>query len=250
MKKTSLLMVALVMLATPAFAGGGEAPPEQHWPHKGAFGTYDRAALQRGFQVYKEVCSACHAVKYLAYRDFEMLGYSPEQVKSLAAEYTVIDGPNDEGDMFERPGRPADRYKGPFANDKAARAANGGALPPDLSMVVKARPHGEDYLFALLTGYEEAPSDVAMMPGLSYNRYFSGHQIAMAPPLSEGQVTYADGTASSLEQQARDVVQFMAWASDPYQDERKRMGAKVVLFLLVFAGIMYAAKRKIWADVH
>lgn len=249
-KSLSLLIVAGVMsYATVGFAAEGVAPPKMQWPHKGVFGTYDKAAVQRGLQVYKEVCSACHALKYVAYRNLEEIGYTPEQVKSFAAEYTVMDGPNDDGEMFERPARPSDRFRSPFANDKAARAANGGALPPDMSLMIKSRPHGEDYLYALLTGYEDPPSDVTLMPGMSWNKYFPGHQIAMAKPLSEGQVTYSDGTSASLEQASRDVTQFLAWASEPYQDQRKQMGWKVVIFLIVFAGIMAAAKRKVWSNL-
>lgn len=245
-----MLFVAACLMAGPAFASDGPEIPQQMWHHKGVFGTWDKAAVQRGYQVYKEVCSACHAMKFMSYRNLQALGYSPEQVKTVAAEVTVMDGPNDDGDMFERPGLPSDRFKSPFANEKAARAANNGALPPDLSLITKARHQGEDYVFALLTGYGEAPDDVTMNPGMNYNKYFPGHQIAMAPPLSEGQVSYTDGTANTLEQQARDVAQFLAWAAEPHMEHRKGMGIKVMLFMLVFCGIMLAAKRKIWADVH
>lgn len=247
-KSLSLLVVAGVMsLVTTGFASEGATPPEMHWPHKGLFGSYDKAAVQRGLQGYKEVCSSCHSLKYLSYRNLEEIGYTPEQVKGFASEYTVMDGPNDDGEMFERPARPSDHFKSPFANDKAARAANGGALPPDLSLLVKARAHGEDYVYALLTGYEEPPSDVQLMAGMNWNKYFPGHQIAMPKPLSDGQVTYSDGTSASLQQEAKDVVQFLAWASEPYQDQRKQMGWKVVIFLIVFAGIMRSAKQKVWS---
>jgi ubiquinol-cytochrome c reductase cytochrome c1 subunit len=244
--------------AAPAAAPAGDkaacaethAPPHGHWPHQGAFGTYDKAALQRGFQVYKEVCSSCHAMKFLSYRDLTALGYSPEQVKALAAQATVADGPNDEGEMFERPARPSDRFKSPFPNDKAARFANNGALPPDLSLIVKARHHGEDYIHALLTGYATPSGCAEMMPGMNWNTYFPSHQIAMPPPLAEGGVSFADGTGATVEQQARDVVQFLAWASEPHMESRKAMGFKVLFFMLVFAGVMRAAKRRIWADVR
>jgi ubiquinol-cytochrome c reductase cytochrome c1 subunit len=238
-----------IVLSTSAYSAESIAPPEQQWPHKGITGTYDRDALQRGFQVYKEVCSACHAMKYLSYRNLEDLGYSPEQVKAIASEYTITDGPNDDGEMFERPARPSDRFRSPFANDKAARAANGGALPVDLSLIVKSRPHGEDYIFALLTGYETPPAGTEMMSGMHWNKYFPGHQIAMAQPLTDGQVTYSDGSAASLEQAARDLTQFLAWASEPHMEQRKFTGMKALLFMLVFCGIMYAVKRKVWRDV-
>lgn len=252
MKKILTLAVAAssLLLSFAASAADGIAPPRQNWPHKGIAGTYDKAALQRGFQVYKEVCAACHAMKYLSYRDLAGLGYNEDEIKAIAAEYTVTDGPNDDGEMFERTARPSDRFKAPFANDKAARAANNGALPPDLSLVVKARAHGEDYIHALLTGYGNPPAGEEVLPGMSWNKYFPGHQIAMAQPLSDDQVSFADGTPGSLDQQARDVAQFLAWAAEPHMEARKQMGLKVLLFLFVFAGIMFAAKRKIWADVH
>lgn len=225
------------------------APPQQLWPHKGVFGVYDMASVQRGFQVYREVCSSCHSMKYLAYRDLGALGYTPEQVKAVAAAVTVSDGPNDEGQMFERPGRPSDSFKSPFPNDKAARFANNGALPPDMSLLVKAREHGEDYIAALLNGYTEAPSCVSMNPGMNWNKYFPTHQIAMPKPLSDGQVQFADGTPSNTQQEARDVAQFLAWVSEPHLNQRKEMGLKVLLFMLVFAGIMAAAKCRVWEGV-
>ena len=160
------------------------------------------------------------------------------------------DGPGDDGEMFDRPARPSDRFVAPFKNDQAARASNNGALPPDLSLIVKARHYNENYIFGLLTGYEAAPADVQMNEGMYYNKYFAGHQIAMAPPLSEGQVSYADGTAASVEQMAADVTQFLAYASEPHLEARKGMGIKVVLFLLVFSGILFGMKRRLWANVH
>jgi ubiquinol-cytochrome c reductase cytochrome c1 subunit len=250
MKKTILFSALLLTLSSQAFAAEETALVKQHWPHKGIFGTYDKAAVQRGFQVYKEVCSACHSLKFLSYRNLGDLGYTPDQVKAVAAQYTVTDGPNDDGEMFDRPALPSDRFKSPFKNDKAARAANNGALPPDMSLLVKAREGGEDYIFGVLTGFEDAPAGVEMQPGMSYNKTFPGHQIAMAKPLSDGQVSYTDGTTASLEQEARDVTQFLAWASEPHLEQRKQMGVKVILFLLAFAGIMYAAKRKIWSKLH
>ncbi len=214
------------------------------------FGTFDKSALQRGFQVYKEVCASCHSMNLLSYRHLEALGYTPGQVKAIAAEYMITDGPGDDGMMFERAGRPADRFKAPFANDQAARAANGGALPPDFSLIVKARAGGEDYLHALLTGYEAPPAGFEMNEGMHYNKYFPGHQIAMAAPLIDGQVAYADGTEASVDQMASDVSQFLAWASEPHLEERKQMGFKVLLFMAVFAGLLFALKRKVWAGAH
>lgn len=247
------LMTCTLTFSVPAqAAGNGVVPPDQDWPHEGIFGTYDRSALQRGFQVYKEVCSACHSMKQLSYRNLTEIGFTEEEVKAIAAQYFVTDGPNDDGEMFERPAVPADQFKSPFPNKKAARAANGGAYPADLSLIAKARAGGEDYIYALLTGYEEPPADKAdtLLPGTYWNRYFPGHQISMAPPLMDGMVSYADGTSNSLHQQARDVAQFLAWASEPHMEVRKQMGIKVILFLIVFSGVMYAVKRKVWANRH
>lgn len=250
MKKSLPFLALLLALSSPSFAAEDLNLPRQYWPHKSIFGTYDKAAVQRGLQVYKETCSSCHSLKFVSYRNLADIGYTPEEVKAFAAQYTVTDGPNDDGDMFERAALPSDHFKSSFKNDKAARAANNGALPPDMSLLVKARKGGEDYIFGILTGFVDAPTDVQMQPGLSYNKYFPGNQIAMAKPLSDNQVTYTDGTNATLEQEARDVSQFLAWASEPHQDQRKRMGLKVILFLLAFAGIMYAVKRKIWLKLH
>src|SRR5689334_25224431 len=225
-------------------------PPHQQWPFEGVFGTFDTAASQRGFQVYKEVCSACHAVKHLAFRNLEEIGYTEDQVKGIAAQYQVTDGPNDEGQMFQRPARPSDPIPGPFPNDQAARAANNGALPPDLSMIVKAREGGPDYVFAILTGYKDAPPGFNLLSGMNYNEYFPGHQIAMPPPLSDNAVTFADGTSATVPQMAHDVVTFLTWSAEPNLEPRHRTGFKVMLFLIIMAGIFYAAKRKIWATAH
>ena len=226
-------------------------PPHQQWSFEGVFGTYDRAELQRGFQVYKEVCSVCHPVKHLYYRDLEELGYSEDQVKGIAAQAQVTDGPNDQGEMFQRPARPSDPIPGPFPNDQAARAANNGALPPDLSLITKAREGGPDYVYAILTGFKDPPAGMKLNPNMYYDEYFAGHQIAMPPPLAQAdQVKYADGTAATVPQMAHDVVSFLSWAAEPNLDERHRMGFKVILFLVIAIGIFYAAKRKIWARVH
>ncbi|HTZ35989.1 MAG TPA: cytochrome c1 [Stellaceae bacterium] len=256
MVRLVLALCAALALAA-GFAPGARAqeeapsPPHQQWSFEGVFGTYDEAALQRGFQVYKEVCSACHPVKHLYYRDLVDLGYSEDQIKGFAAQAQVTDGPNDQGEMYQRPARPSDPIVGPFPNDQAARAANNGALPPDLSLIVKAREGGPDYVYAILNGFKDAPAGLKMQPNMYYNEYFAGHQIAMPPPLtSDGQVNYADGTKATVPQMAHDVVTFLAWASEPNLNERHRMGAKVILFLVVAAGLFYAAKRKIWADLH
>jgi ubiquinol-cytochrome c reductase cytochrome c1 subunit len=225
-------------------------PPHQHWHFNGMFGTYDKSAMQRGLKVYREVCAACHSLKRVYFRNLDALGYDEGQVKTIASEYTITDGPNDDGDMFERPGLPSDAFTSPFPNDNAAKASNNGALPPDLSLITKARHNGPDYVYGILTGYGEAPAGTTLLPGQNWNQYMPGHIIAMAPPLTDGQVAYEDGSPQTVEQYSRDVVNFLTWAADPYMQERKRMGIKVIIFLLVFAGVMYGVKRKIWADVH
>jgi ubiquinol-cytochrome c reductase cytochrome c1 subunit len=239
------------LTATVALAASEEQkPPKQDWSFQGPLGTYDRAALQRGFQVYKEVCAACHSMNQLYYRNLESLGFSDAEIKAIAAEYTVIDGPNDQGEMFERPARPSDHFKAPFPNDKAAAFANNGATPPDLSLIIKARHGGADYTYGLLTAYKEPPPTMQMPAGMNYNEMFPGHMIAMPPPLSEGSVTYADGTPATVPQMARDVTTFLSWAAEPEMESRKRIGLKVLAYLLLMAGVLYAYKRKVWAAVH
>lgn len=249
--------LAFAALASAALLAGGSAQaaeaislPAQSWSFAGMFGTFDRAASQRGFQVYKEVCAACHALHQIRFRDLRALGFSDDEVKALAAEIEVADGPNDEGEMFQRPGQPSDRMKAPFANEKAARAANNGAFPPDLSLMTKARKGGTDYMYALLTGYAPPPPDLKLAEGMQYNKYFPGHQIAMPPPLSPDQVAYADGTKASVEQMSHDVTTFLAWTAEPEMEHRKSLGVKVILFLLILSGLLYAVKRKVWAAVH
>ncbi|MBR0660132.1 cytochrome c1 [Neoroseomonas oryzicola] len=251
--KAFAVLGSLVAFApAPASAAGGEEIhiPDTRFSFDGIFGTYDRASAQRGFQIYKEVCANCHAMHLLSYRNLRALGLTEAQVAAIASTVQIQDGPNDEGQMFERPGRPSDRFRSPFANPQAARAANNGALPPDLSVIAKARAGGADYLYALLTGYGDPPPGVTVMEGMNYNRYFPGHQIAMAAPLNEGQVEFSDGTPSTLENMARDVSTFLQWAAEPELEERRAMGIKIILFLTVLAGLAYAVKRKIWADVH
>lgn len=241
-----------VVASAPAFAAGGEITiPKQSWSFQGPLGTYDRAALQRGFQIYKEVCSACHAMSLVSYRNLTALGFSDAEVKAIAASVEVQDKePNDQGEYVMRPGRAADHFKSPFANEQAARAANNGAYPPDLSLITKARVGGADYIYALLTGYKPAPAGMTVPDGMNYNEYFLGHLIAMAAPLSDGAVTYADNTPTTVPQLAKDVSTFLTWAAEPEMEQRKRLGVKVVLFLLLMTGVIFAWKRKVWKDLH
>lgn len=252
--KTKLLLIisAFLLLPVTAMASGGEAEalPHQRWSFEGMFGTYDKASLQRGLKIYRDVCAGCHSLKRVYYRNLEDLGYNEDQVKNIASQYNVTDGPDDEGEMYQRAARPSDHFVSPFANEQAAKASNGGALPPDLSLITKARHGGADYVFGILTGFEEAPEGHALLPGQNWNKYMPGHVIAMAPPLSDGMVSYEDGSPETLEQYAHDVATFLTWAADPYLEERKRMGIKVLIFLAVFASVMYAYKRKIWSDLH
>lgn len=255
MVRTGILACAMGLASLTAVGAAQAAsdaphPAKQDWPHARLLGTFDRAELQRGYQVYKEVCAACHAMSQLHYRNLAALGFSDAEIKALAAEATVMDGPNDQGEMFERPGRPSDRFKAPFANELAARNANNGAYPPDLSLIVKARHGGADYLYGLLTGYGNPPAGMTMPSGMNFNMYFPGHMIAMPPPISEGGVTFADDTAATVQQQARDVTTFLAWAAEPEMEERKRTGLKVMAFLVLMTGVFIALKRKVWADVH
>lgn len=251
-KKIILTSAVLMAFASPmALASEAENKLiDVDFSFEGPLGTYDKAALQRGALVYRQVCSSCHSLKRVAYRNLTALGYSEEQTKAIAAEYTVMDGPNDDGEMFERPARPSDKFVSPFANDKAAMAANGGALPPDLSLITKAR-HGEaEYVYGILTGFSAAPEHVAVPEGKYYNKAMTGNVIAMAPPLSNGAVSYEDGAPQTVEQYAKDVSTFLAWAAEPEMEQRKQMGVKVLLFLAVFAVIMYGVKRKIWEKAH
>jgi ubiquinol-cytochrome c reductase cytochrome c1 subunit len=246
----AVALLAAVATASPARAAGESVPiPNFPFSFDGPFGTYDRASAQRGFQVYKEVCAACHAMRLLSYRNLRELGLTEEQVAAIAAQVTVTDGPNDEGLMFERPARPSDRFRSPFPNRQAARAANNGAYPVDLSVITKARKGGADYIYALLTGYEDPPAGVTMGDGMNWNRYFPGHQIAMAAPLNPDQVEFADGTPATVSNMARDVATFLAWAAEPELEERRAMGVKIIIFLTILGGLVYAVKRRIWADV-
>ncbi len=251
-RKVVLAVAALTMISPVAFAaGGGEPLPDQDWSFEGPTGTYDRAALQRGYKIYREVCAACHGMDLLYYRNLSALGYNENQIKNIAAEYIYEDGPNEEGDMFERPGLPSDPFKNPYENEKQAAYANNNAIPPDLSLMAKARAGGPDYIYALLVGYEDhAPHGKELLTGQYWNKYKDGNVIAMAPPLVDGQVQYEDGTPQTLDQYSRDIAHFLMWAADPYMETRKQTGIKVILFLLVFAGIMYALKKKTWKDAH
>jgi ubiquinol-cytochrome c reductase cytochrome c1 subunit len=237
--------------ASAVASGEAEHPEAQDWEFTGVFGKFDVASIQRGLQVYIEVCSACHSLNQMAYRNLLDLGFNVDEVKAIAEQYEVTDGPDDNGDMFERPARPSDKFVAPFPNAQAARASNNGAFPPDLSLITKAHPGGPDYIFALLTGFEdEAPEGVKIGDGMNFNPFFSGQQIAMSQPLFEDSVEYSDGTPATVENMAWDVANFLQWTAEPEMEDRKRIGWKVVLFMLVLSGLLYAAKRQTWAKLH
>lgn len=270
-------LMSSLLIASPVLAeemAGENEIHRQDWSFGGFFGKYNKAQLQRGFGVYNDVCSTCHGLRLLSYRNLAQKGgpeFSAEEALAIAKDATVIDGFDNAGEPLERPGKLSDRFQGPFKNSAEARAANGGALPPDFSVLAKARtfhrhvpwytePYywaydivtayeekGVDYIYALLTGYKKAPADVTMIQGMNYNTAFPGHQIAMGAPLSDEAVEYADGTPMTMKQHALDVSAFMAWASEPHLNARKDLGKRVMLYLMILALLLYLAKRSVWA---
>lgn len=244
-------ILVLTFLALPQVSFAEEAPalPQQEWSFEGPFGTYNREDMQHGFQIYSQACSACHGLKQVRFRDLAALGYNTEEIKAIAAEHKV-EVVDEEGNVIEKPASPTDTFAGPYKNEKAARAANNGAFPPDLSLITKARVGGPNYIYALLTGYEATPpKDVHIAEGMYYNPYFPGGQIAMTPPLTPGIVTYDNGAQPSINQMAKDVVTFLAWTAEPELEERKRAGYKVLIYFAVFSGLMYFLMKRIWARV-
>jgi ubiquinol-cytochrome c reductase cytochrome b/c1 subunit len=273
MKRTILalaLAATVASFALPALGEEQEAPPRLKWSFAGPFGRYDEAQLQRGFKIYKEVCSACHSIQMLAFRNLADKGgpgFSEAQVAAVAAEYKIKDL-DDKGEPTERAGRPADTFPPPFANELAAKAANGGTAPPDMSTLAKARTYqrgfpwfvfdlftqyqeqGPDYIAALLKGYENPPKGFQLPSGGNFNRYFPGHNIAMPPPLQAGQVSFDDGAPQTMDQYSKDISAFLMWVAEPHLVQRKRIGFQVMIFLIVLAGLMYFTKKKVWSAVH
>lgn len=259
--RAAVFGLGLAALAAPALASTEAHEPEHHHFHfQGPFGTFDRAAMQRGYQIYREVCSSCHSMDHLAFRHLGQKGgpfYDEDYpnpndnpvVKAIAAEFMIADIDGETGDAITRPGRPSDYFPAPFPNEPAARASNGGALPPDLSVITKARHHGADYVASLLVGFAEPPEGFELRPGMHYNAYFPGGAIAMAPQLIEGRVSYAGETEATPEQMARDVAEFLAWASEPEMEARKRMGFTVLVYLAIFAVLMWFSYKQIWRNV-
>ena len=221
-----------------------------NWSFKGIFGTFDRASLQRGYQVYQEVCSGCHSVQHLSYRNLSEKGgpeFSIEEAKAIASQFEVEDGPNSDGEMFNRPGRLSDKFVKPYPNVQASTAANGGAYPPDMSVLAKARAGGADYIYSLLLGYEEAPSGFELDDGVYYNKYMPGNKIKMSAPLSDGLVEYSDGTQSTIAQMSKDVTTFLVWASEPHLESQHRMGFKAIIYLIILLTLVYMSKQKVWS---
>ncbi|MBL4595039.1 MAG: cytochrome c1 [Robiginitomaculum sp.] len=257
----SLALLASLSAGLAFAAGGGKEARKQNWKFEGVFGTYDKASAQRGFQVFQEVCAACHSAKYIAFYNLGDKGapfYDPAYpnsndnpvVKAIAKQFTVTAGPDSSGDMFERPGTSADKIPAPFANEMAAMAANSGAFPPDLSLITRARYNGSNYLYSLLTGYKDAPEGVQLSAGMSYNPYFTGgNQMAMGAPFIDGLVEYTDGTTASVEQMSRDVTEFLTWAADPKMEQRKGTGLMVMIYLFLLSLLLYGSYRAVWRDV-
>ena len=223
------------------------------WSFKGLFGKFDRGSLQRGYQVYTEVCAACHSMKYLSYRNLSEKGgpeFSVEQAKAIAASFEVVDGPNADGEMFTRPAKLSDKFVMPYENEKAAQAANGGAYPPDMSVLVKARGGGVDYIYSLLQGYETAPAGMILDEGVHYNKYMYGNKIKMPKVLSDDLIIYSDGTQATEEQMAKDVVTFLTWAAEPHLETRHKMGLRSIIYLIILTILVYFSMKKIWSRIE
>ena len=251
-KKLIIVILSTLIFIKPLFSAETIDPIKVNWSFKELTGKFDRASLQRGFQVYKEVCSSCHSMQYLSYRNLGEPGgpeFTLEEVKAIAASVEIEDGPDSQGEMFIRPGKPSDKFKSPYPNVEASTAANGGAYPPDMSVLVKARPGGADYMYSVLMGYEEPPAGMKLDDGVYYNKYMIGQKIKMASPLSEGIVEYSDGTEATMDQMAKDVTTFLAWAAEPELEERHRVGFKVIIYLILLTILVYLSMKKIWSRI-
>ena len=249
MKILTFFLIIIISKSVVAAGSSTEKMPRHEWSFNGITGTFDQSAIQRGYKVYREVCEGCHSMKLLYYRDLIDIGFSEAEVKAIASEYTVLDGPNDDGEMFERSARPSDRFVPSYSNENEARISNNGAYPPDLSVITKAKKYGEDYLYNLLMGYVEPPADFEVGDGMYYNKWMNGNQIAMPQPIYDGSVDYDDGTDNNAEQLTRDVVTFLKWSAEPELEIRKNLGIKVMLFFLVLGTIVYFVKNRMWRKI-
>ena len=250
-----ILSLIIVFLVIPLSSHAAEKVEylKTDWSFKGLFGKFDRGALQRGYQVYTEVCASCHSMKYLSYRNLSEKGgpeFTEQQAKAIAASFDVTDGPNSDGEMFTRPGKLSDKFVMPYENVKAAQAANGGAYPPDMSVLVKARGGGVDYIYSLLQGYEDPPTGITLDEGVHYNKYMYGNKIKMSAPLSEGIVEYGDGTKATVEQMSKDVTTFLMWAAEPHLESRHQMGFKAIIYLIILTILVYLSMKKIWSRIE
>jgi len=236
-----------------AFAETPQELLKVDWSFKSFFGKFDRASLQRGYQVYNEVCSSCHSLKYLSYRNLTEKG-GPEfleaETKAIAASFEVTDGPNSTGEMFTRPGRLSDKFVMPYANEEEAKSANGGAYPPDMSVLVKARKGGPDYIYSILLGYEDPPANVKLEDGVYYNKYMYGNKIKMSAPISDDLIEYSDGTKATTEQMSKDVVNFLMWAAEPHLEKRHKFGFRVIIYLIIISILVYFSMKKIWSRIE
>jgi len=252
LKKLIFLIFGIIFFINPLYSSESNDLLKVKWSFKGLTGKFERTSLQRGFQVYKEVCSSCHSMQYLSYRNLGEPGgpeFSIEEVKAIAASVEIDDGPDSQGEMFTRPGRPSDKFKSPYPNVNASIAANGGAYPPDMSVLIKARPGGADYIYSVLMGYEEPPEGMSLDDGVYYNKYMIGNKIKMASPLSDGIVEYTDGSESTVDQMAKDVTTFLSWAAEPELESRHKTGIKVIIYLILLTILVYFSMKKIWSRV-
>ena len=250
-----ILSLVILFLATPLSSYAAEKVEylKTDWSFKGLFGKFDRGALQRGYQVYTEVCASCHSMKYLSYRNLSEKGgpeFTEQQAKAIAASFDVTDGPNSDGEMFTRPGKLSDKFVMPYENVKAAQAANGGAYPPDMSVLVKARGGGVDYIYSLLQGYEDPPVGITLDEGVHYNKYMYGNKIKMSNPLSDGLIEYSDGTSATVEQMSKDVTTFLMWTAEPHLETRHQMGFKAIVYLIILTILVYFSMKRIWSRVE
>ena len=251
-KRLIIVILSTLIFMKPLFSAESIDPIKVNWSFKELTGKFDRASLQRGFQVYKEVCASCHSMQYLSYRNLGEPGgpeFTQEEVKAIAASVEIEDGPDSQGEMFTRPGKPSDKFKSPYPNVQASTAANGGAYPPDMSVLVKARPGGADYMYSVLMGYEEPPAGMKLDDGVYYNKYMIGQKIKMASPLSDGIVEYSDGTEATMDQMAKDVTTFLAWAAEPELEVRHKLGIKVIIYLILLTVLVYLSMKKIWSRI-
>ena len=257
MKNFIKLIIFLVLLTSfsshKLLAESSQKNLKVNWSFKSFFGTFDRASLQRGYQVFNEVCSSCHSIKYLSYRNLTEKGgpeFSEEEAKAIAANFEVTDGPDSTGEMFTRPAKLSDKFVMPYANEEEAKSANGGAYPPDMSVLVKARKGGADYIYSLLLGYEDSPVDIKLDDGVYYNKYMYGNNIKMSAPLFDELVEYSDGTKATTEQMAKDVVSFLMWAAEPHLEQRHKIGFRVIIYLIIISILVYISMKKIWSRIE